>query len=75
MAPLDLETNFQNENVITLCVKQETSRNLLIHAAAHNAVHKSAVIPAHELKNMQQEITNSKGLKLTKRWLKEKDEP
>ena len=59
-----LETTVTSEKIVILRAKQETSRNLLIRADTHEAVRKSVVIPAQELKDVQQEISNLKTIQI-----------
>ena len=57
------EKRTSNEMVI-LKAKNDTSRNLLIRAAAYEVVNKTVVVPAQELKNMQQEISHAKTIQV-----------
>ena len=50
--------------MVILKARSNTSQNLLIRAAAYDAVHKSVVVPAQELKDVQQEISNLKTIQI-----------
>ena len=54
-----------DEHVILQC-RKNWSRNIIIRSAAYDAVYQSVVVPAQELKNMQQDIDNQKKIKITK---------
>ena len=52
------------DEMVIIKSRNSLSRNLLVRAAAYDAVHHSTVIPAQKLKDMQQEIERAKPIKL-----------
>ena len=64
MGDSSLTCNRTCDETVIIRAKSSSSRNLLIRAAAYDAVYQSVVIPAQELKDIQKEIEGAKLIKL-----------
>lgn len=64
MGDSSLTCNRTCDEKVIIRAKSSSSRNLLICAAAYDAVYQSVVIPAQELKDIQKEIEGAKLIKL-----------
>ena len=52
------------DDIVVLTVTKNSNRNLLLRSVAFDAINKSLVIPAQEFKDIQQQISNARKLKI-----------
>ena len=65
-APAKLRAKRTCDEYVIIQSQKNLSRNIIVRSAAYDAVYRSVVVPAQELKDMQQDIDNQKKLKITK---------
>ena len=65
-APAKFSSKRTCDEIIIMRSQRNFSRNILIRSAAYDALYKTVVIPAQELKDIQQEIDSQRKIRITK---------